>query len=152
MPRIHSYPKEYENYVKQIQENLKFTTIKYLENFRDNLFKKFPRLKKIWWSQYSPRFNDGDRCYFYSHTDIPSVEILGSDFILDREEFINEVTGEYVNIEDENDDCKHILEIVEYSAPFLEVLDSRILDDIYGEATVVLYKDKIEAENVYIDE
>jgi len=34
--------------------------------FKD-IFDKFPELEMIWWTQYTPYFNDGDTCVFRVH-------------------------------------------------------------------------------------
>lgn len=150
MPRIHNDPKEYENYVQQIQDNLKYVTEKYLDSVREKVFGKFCRLKRIWWEQYTPRFNDGDICYFRANTDMPNIELWDSDIVLSGKELIDEKTGKYFY--DENDETqKYIFHVSDYVGELLKVIDDNILNKLYEEATVSIYQDKIEVSDVYVD-
>ena len=47
-------------------------------------FKSFfaanPQVKRVWWSQYTPYFNDGDECVFSVHGDYPKLD-LGTGYL-----------------------------------------------------------------------
>ncbi len=65
---------------EQIAEKLDALKAAYTETARtefktafDELFVKYPALKKVSWTQYTPYFNDGEECSFGVHVDEPDI-------------------------------------------------------------------------------
>ena len=67
----------FKEQVKEIQEKLQHTGEKFLiQNFR-RIFEKYPELKDISWTAYTPYFNDGDECTYHSRHKFPEIEVDG---------------------------------------------------------------------------
>lgn len=58
------------------------------------IFDKYPKVKTIGWPQYTPYFNDGDVCEFYSHHEycqyINGISIDDSEDLIDELGFVQE--------------------------------------------------------------
>lgn len=65
--------KEFKKKIEDLRKQLQKTGEKFLiENFKE-IFKNFPSLESISWSQYTPYFNDGEECEFSSNHEYADI-------------------------------------------------------------------------------
>lgn len=67
--------KEYSDHIKEIKNKLKDNGATAFYNELKPIFDKYPDIESIGWVQYTPYFNDGDVCEFYTHIDEGSIYI-----------------------------------------------------------------------------
>lgn len=53
--------------IEELKKNMTGESKKFIENAAKSLFEQYPFLHSIYWTQYTPYFNDGDTCEFSVH-------------------------------------------------------------------------------------
>jgi len=90
----------------------------------ESVFKKFPDVESVGWTQYTPYFNDGEPCYFGVNSDPYSI-------------YVND---EYGYDLDDEELAKHE-DVREYVSDIIDKLSPRILETIYDEGLVIIKRD-----------
>lgn len=71
---------EFKEQIKELKEKLTHTGEQFLiKNFKD-IFEKYPQLKSVSWTAYTPYFNDGETCEYSSHHHDPEFEADGVEY------------------------------------------------------------------------
>lgn len=76
------YKAQMKEYRKKMEEEGKSFFIEVLKP----MFEKYPELKSLSWSQYTPYFNDGDACVFRSNASYPSIQFSIDEELEDYDE------------------------------------------------------------------
>lgn len=61
--------REKESLISKLKSEIVDSSSELFDEFRENIFSKYPKLNSFGWTQYTPYFNDGDACLFYANTD-----------------------------------------------------------------------------------
>lgn len=71
---------EFKEQIKSLKEKLTHTGEQFLAKNFKNIFNKYPQLKSVSWTAYTPYFNDGDTCEYRSRHNDPEFEIEGAEY------------------------------------------------------------------------
>lgn len=120
---------KFESFKKQVEDlrmQLQKTGEKFLlEHFKDT-FSKYPNLKQVQWTQYTPYFNDGEECTFSSNHQWAEIE--GIDGELDY-------------------NSKEYKEIKESIREFLSQFDDELLKNLFGDhVEIIVTKEGISVQ------
>jgi hypothetical protein len=107
------------------------------------LFVEYPVLKSISWSQYTPYFNDGERCYFSSNHSYAAIKFVESDESQDEDE-----EDEYQEGFDKDSVTPKQLKAGNAAEKFLDNFDDDDMENLFGDGVkVIITKDGIEVED-----
>jgi hypothetical protein len=70
MKSIKTIKARYDNLHAKFQkgmDELRLDTMEFMAPYVQPLFEKYPKLNAVAWPQYTPYFNDGDKCEFQVH-------------------------------------------------------------------------------------
>lgn len=70
---------EFKEQIKVLREKITHTGEQFLLSQLKMTFEKYPQLRQISWTAYTPYFNDGETCEYSSHHRSPELEIDGED-------------------------------------------------------------------------
>lgn len=123
---------DYAKIQEQIKGLLKDAEVKAREimdaGFKD-IFGRYPDLKEISWTQYTPWFNDGDECVFGVNE--PYIKFLSDDEGRDEYDLEGEMQGE----------------AYEEVSTFLSTFKDEDMQRVFGDhVTVVVTRDGIETD------
>jgi len=98
---------ELEEKTKVLLDDMKEKVKEYLVDHFKPLFEKYPQVKALKWTQYTPYFNDGDACTFRSNHDY--CDFIGEngysyddgEFDLDNK-IVKEFYDHFPNISDDD--------------------------------------------------
>ncbi len=80
------------------------------------LFDAFPSLESFSWTQYAPRYNDGEECVFRAHTNSDEIEVNGVEYDdtydYDRSTWTRTVEEAYADIYPVYDEIADLLDAV----------------------------------------
>ena len=111
---------KFESFKKQVEDlrmQLQKTGEQFLiEHFKET-FAKYPNLKQVQWTQYTPYFNDGEECTFSSNHQWAEIE--GIDGELDY-------------------NSKEYKEIKENIREFLSQFDDELLKNLFGDHVEII--------------
>lgn len=119
-----------DEHVKTIETAKKIFEGEIKKEFRkcaDEIFREFPDITSFSWRQYTPHFNDGDRCEFGVYADEPNIN--GEDYY------------DYVNENDDADILQTMISSLVYAIPY------DTLDSMFGEGEIVVTRTSIETED-----
>ena len=105
--------------LEDLKNEIKEAAEAFIKNECEKLFKKYDKMKKFSWTQYTPYWNDGDTCECSVHTFCPSIngiEIYDGEVDNDEEEDNNWMS-------DASKDIKNVL----------DTIDQETMQDLFGD-------------------
>ena len=125
---------------EEIQKNGKSK----FQEFMKSYWKRYPQIKGVAWSQYTPYFNDGDECIFR----VNERAFITSDFDpndVPREVFWNGATDDITLLSDWGEQKAKGLD-AEAMETFESIVDDELFKQIFGDHVQVVITEKLVIE------
>lgn len=131
-----------------------------LKEYAMGILEKYPNVKGISWTQYTPYFNDGEPCEFGINADYPSVLLEGQDDWYDIQDELIQSDWNSKTYKSSNyrirEECAHLTTVEDMEALTKDIRQfasdalypfEKQLQGLVGEGRVLLTAEGIEVED-----